>query len=105
MTVRSVFSASLQANLQGDDKQSTKQREELFDLLIKIHGNPVVELNRDEKEILKDRIEKCNFGLLVSGQVLKILDGKPNPFEPFKDIKNDASNGGEGPQEGRGKDN
>jgi hypothetical protein len=95
MTVRSVFSTSLQANLKEDEKQSTKQREELFDLLMKIHGNPVVELNSDEKELLRDRIEKCKFSLLISGQVLRILEGKSNPFEPQED---GSVNDGDGPQ-------
>ena len=89
MTVRTIVSGALQAPLQSDGKMDVKQREALFDLLMKIHGDPVVELESEEITKLKNRIVQVGFNNVLTGQVLKILEGKPNPLEPQASIVDD----------------
>lgn len=82
LTIRSIVSAALQTPMQEDAKKSPKEREEMFDLLMKIHGDPVVDLSSEEQTKLKERVSKVAYNNLIAGQVLRVLEGKENPFEP-----------------------
>jgi len=85
LTIRSIVSAALQTPMQEDAKKSPKEREEMFDLLMRIHGDPVVDLSSEEQTKLKDRVSKVAYNNLITGQVLRVLEGKENPFEPKED--------------------
>jgi hypothetical protein len=84
LTVRSVLSSAIQAPIKGDESKSASETENVFDLLMKIHGNPVVELKSDEITYLKDRVVKI-FNKVISGQMMKILETGLNPLEPEAD--------------------
>lgn len=76
MTVRSFVSGVLQAPMQGDEKLSAKERENHFDLLLRVHSAPVLDLSAEEVTLIKNRIARSAYNNLVVGQMLKILEGK-----------------------------
>lgn len=76
MTVRSFTSSALQAPMQGDERMGIKEREQHFDLLLKVHTHPVLDLSAEEIALIKNRIVRTSYSNLLVGQVLKILEGK-----------------------------
>jgi len=84
MILRSVVSVVLQATMPGDDKLGADKRIELFNLLMKVNGEPVVEMSVEEIVLIKARVASAGFNNLIVGQTLVLLEGNPNPLTPLK---------------------
>jgi len=76
ITVRSVITGALNSVLEADQNRSLTSHDKAYNLLVKIHKEPVIELDSEEISMIKNRLAKMPFGSVTITQVARILEGK-----------------------------
>ena len=76
ITLRQVLLGTLRSSLEGDAKLSFTEKENLFDLLMKLNKDQDVEFAAAEITVLQKRVQQMNYGILLCVQVCRLLDKK-----------------------------
>jgi len=84
ITLRTLISAALQNRLQGDDKLTAKQLAERYELILRVHKEQDAEFTVEEIVEIKDRIIRSGLSVLLTGQILNMLEGKPTGIEKIE---------------------
>lgn len=99
VTLRAVVSAVLQTAMPGDDKLSVEKRTHLFNLLLRINKECIIDFPIEEIALLKARVAMASYNNIIVGQTLVLLEGAENNLVNLSDGVEDNNSEGDNDDE------